>query len=421
MNRVPAPRSMLAHLVRLALDANDDERTESAKVGLLGMLVGSMLILAVWGTIYAFLGEYVVASLYLAHAIGALAALALFVRGGLDYRILLNVQLALVIIVPLLVSLRLGGLGPSGSILWGFCAPLGALIVLGAREARVWFLAFMGSLIALTVLQPGLYPSEIVPFSALAVIRGLNILAVACFVFALMGFLLEQLRRERARADALLLNILPKEIAAALKTERRSIANLYPEVTILFADVVDFTPMSARMAPGDLIDLLDRVFSHFDMLVEREGLEKIKTIGDCYMVAAGVPTPRPDHAYVVAGIALDMLEYVQDETFKDGWTINLRIGMNSGPVVAGVIGRKKFLYDLWGDTVNTASRMETSGEPGRIQITRATYERIKDRFVCEPRGTISVKGKGEMEVWHLLARMTVRERMAFALAGMRAS
>jgi guanylate cyclase len=153
-----------------------------------------------------------------------------------------------------------------------------------------------------------------------------------------------------------------------------------------------------------VVGYLDHLFSHFDELAERYGLEKIKTIGDCYMVAAGVPTPRPDHARALALMALDMLEAMRSADEVAHLGLELRVGINSGPVVAGVIGRKRFLYDLWGDAVNTASRMESHGTPGRIQITRATYELLSDEFELEPRGTIAVKGKGEVEAWHLLCR-----------------
>jgi len=166
--------------------------------------------------------------------------------------------------------------------------------------------------------------------------------------------------------------------------------------------VVDFTPWSERLPPAEVVAYLDHIFSHFDELAERYGLEKIKTIGDCYMVAAGVPTARPDHAHALALMALDMLEAMRSADDVRDLGHELRVGINSGPVVAGVIGRKRFLYDLWGDAVNTASRMESHGTPGRIQITRATYELLADEFECEPRGTIAVKGKGEVEAWYLV-------------------
>jgi class 3 adenylate cyclase len=150
--------------------------------------------------------------------------------------------------------------------------------------------------------------------------------------------------------------------------------------------------------------MLDQLFGHFDDLADRYDVEKIKTLGDAYMAASGIPQPRPDHAQCLASMALDMLDAVRDQGAMGSLGFELRIGINSGPVVAGVIGRKRFLYDLWGDAVNTAGRMQTEGTPGRIQITRATYELLKDEFVCEPRGTVAVRGKGEMETWYLLGR-----------------
>jgi guanylate cyclase len=153
-----------------------------------------------------------------------------------------------------------------------------------------------------------------------------------------------------------------------------------------------------------VVEMLDQLFGHFDSLAERYDVEKIKTIGDCYMAAAGIPSPRSDHARTLALMALDMLDAVREQGAMGSLGFELRIGINSGPVVAGVIGRKRFLYDLWGDAVNTAGRMQTEGTPGRIQITRATYELLKDEFVCEPRGTVPVKGKGDMETWYLVGK-----------------
>ncbi len=157
------------------------------------------------------------------------------------------------------------------------------------------------------------------------------------------------------------------------------------------------------MTPEELVSLLNEVFSQIDTLVDQYGLEKIKTIGDCYMAAAGVPRPRPDHAHALAQLALDIQDYVEHTPVK-GRQIHLRIGINSGPVVAGVIGHKKFAYDLWGDAVNTASRMESHGAAGVIQITRSTYELIRDEFICEPQGQVVIKGKGEMAVWRVMGK-----------------
>ena len=198
----------------------------------------------------------------------------------------------------------------------------------------------------------------------------------------------------------LLLNILPREISEALKAGPRTIAEQYDEASILFADVVEFTPMAKGMTALSLVDLLNEVFQCFDTLVEKYDLEKIKTIGDCYMVAAGVPRRRADHARVLVQLALDMQEAVASRPFG-GRRLAFRIGINSGPVVAGVIGRKKFIYDLWGESVNLASRMESHGRPGTIQITERTWRLVKDDFACEDGGTIDVKGAGPTRVWRV--------------------
>jgi guanylate cyclase len=215
---------------------------------------------------------------------------------------------------------------------------------------------------------------------------------------------LEMLRVEQLKSENLLLNILPPEIAQVLKNENRTIADYIEQASVLFADVVNFTPMSASMTATELVELLNEVYSHFDALVEKYDLEKIKTIGDCYMVAAGVPRRRADHALVITQLALDIRDYVARHQFR-GHQLQFRIGINSGSVVAGVIGRKKFAYDLWGDTVNTASRMESHGSGGFIQITEDTYNLIKNDFGCEPRGKIQVKGKGEIDVWYVMDRL----------------
>jgi class 3 adenylate cyclase len=226
------------------------------------------------------------------------------------------------------------------------------------------------------------------------------VLCVIGFVYYLMAERVEgALDRERQRSEQLLLNILPAPIAARLKAGEEPIADRLEDVTIMFCDIVDFTPLAQRIPPDDVVELLNRIFCRIDELVDRYGLEKIKTIGDAYMVAAGVPEPRDDHAEAVARLALDLVRVVE----QTGTGLRMRIGINSGPVVAGVIGRRKFSYDLWGDSVNLAARMESHGVPGRVQVSEATKDLLQARFEVEERGVIEVKGKGNMRTWFVTA------------------
>lgn len=211
----------------------------------------------------------------------------------------------------------------------------------------------------------------------------------------------QMLQTEQERSERLLLNILPKPVADRLKQSPDAIAERFEEVTVLFADIVGFTPLSARIAPELLVNTLNDIFSLFDHLAEKHGLEKIKTIGDAYMAVAGLPMPRPDHAQAVANMALDIQREIG--RVADG-ALKVRIGIHTGPVVAGVIGKKKFSYDLWGDTVNIASRMEAQGIACGIQVTQATYQQLRDRYLFEERGLVSVKGKGEMLTYLLVGK-----------------
>ena len=215
---------------------------------------------------------------------------------------------------------------------------------------------------------------------------------------------LEQLSAEREKSERLLLNVLPKSIADRLKQGETTIADNFPDVTVLFADLVDFTQMASQMPAGELVSSLNEIFSKFDWLAELHHLEKIKTIGDAYMVVGGVPTPRKDHAEAVAEIALDMQKVVRRVSTDEGISFEVRIGICSGPVIAGIIGSKKFIYDLWGDTVNIAFRMQSLGEPGQIQVSESTYELLKNKYEFEQRGKIEVKGKGRMTTCFLTGR-----------------
>lgn len=199
---------------------------------------------------------------------------------------------------------------------------------------------------------------------------------------------------ERARSDGLLRNMLPEPIAERLKRQQRVIADAFGEVTVLFADIVDFTAHAERTPPEATVALLNELFSQFDGLTEARGLEKIKTVGDAYMVAGGLPDPMPDHAGAAAEVALEILNVVDRRSLPDGGPVRLRIGIASGPVVAGVIGRRRFSCDLWGDTVNTASRMETTGVPGCIQVTERTRQLLGDRYLFRERGMIRSRARG---------------------------
>jgi class 3 adenylate cyclase len=229
-------------------------------------------------------------------------------------------------------------------------------------------------------------------------------------MFAAVLVLGEAVRRGRAlqleqeRSERLLLNVLPAPIAARLKAGEGVIADAFPEVTVLFADLVDFTRRSQRIGPAQVVATLNELFSAFDRLAQRHGLEKIKTIGDAYMVAGGLPQPRPDHAQAVAELALAMREEVARRADPSGQPLAVRIGIDTGPVEAGVIGTAKFSYDLWGDTVNTASRMESHGVAGCIQVTERTYQRLRDGYRFQRRGPIQVRGKGEMVTYFLVGR-----------------
>jgi adenylate cyclase len=212
---------------------------------------------------------------------------------------------------------------------------------------------------------------------------------------------LDQLHRENQR---LLLNVLPAPIAEKLKKQTGIIAERFDDVSVLFADIVGFTPLSARLSPTELLELLNRIFSDFDELAGRHGLEKIKTIGDSYMVAGGLPEPHPDHLALMAALAIEMHENIRQVGHNFGG-LSLRVGLHVGSVIAGVIGMRKFIYDVWGDTVNTASRLESHGATGRVQVSEAVFLRLQDRFIFEPRGAIELKGRGPMNTYFLNAQM----------------
>jgi adenylate cyclase len=406
-------------LARIGADPGDDEDLRHKKALLVLIAVVIMPISVVWGILYLALGSAVGIAPLVYFAI-SVASLVVFARTK-GFRFLLVVQLLDILVAPTAGGqMLIGGFLPSGGVgLWGILAPLGALVFLEVRQAVRWFGAFVFVFVLTGVLGEVLFVDADLPVWFTSTMLALNVIGAGSVAFTLLASFANQrnraltaLRAEQAKSEALLTNVLPSSIAERLKVATQTIADHFDAATILFADVVDFTPLARRLPPADVVGILDRLFSHCDTLVERHGLEKIKTIGDCYMAVAGVPVPCADHARRTALLALDMRDMLATTRIAGQARLELRIGINSGPVVAGVIGTKRFLYDLWGDTVNTASRMEEHGTPGEIQITSATYELLKDEFFCRERGTISVKGQGEMETWYLVGSRSDHPRTA---------
>jgi guanylate cyclase len=289
-------------------------------------------------------------------------------------------------------------------ILWSLLCPFGALVFDEVRSAVRWFALFLG----LVAISPffGTRPLNGLPLSLVTLFFVLNIATVSSIAFVLLASFVHQLGREQVRSESLLLNVLPKAIADRLKRSPGIIAEGYDEATILFADVVNSTPLTRELSPREMVSLLDEYVAHFDDLAVRHGLEKIRTIGDNWMGVAGVPLPCDDHARRAARMALDLLDYVRDRQRGSPPYLAFRVGLNSGAVVGGVIGRTKFVFDIWGDPVNIASRMESTGVPGRIQIGPATRALLEPEFVLEPRGAVEVKGGGTIQTWFLVGART---------------
>lgn len=401
-------RSRLSWLTQFAALPEDSEEEALQKSSLI--ISSSMFIPAgiVWGSIYLIYGETQAGVIPLGYSVFSLLSLVYFsiTRQFNIYRLS---QLALILLCPFFLMLALGGFfNGSAVILWSVISPFGAILFASPKTAPRWLAAYLGLVLVGGLLQPIIGGENNLPEPVIIAFFVLNIGTVSAAAFVLIFYFvrgkneaLNLLALEREKSERLLLNVLPEEIAAELKQKQGTIADQYDSASVLFADLVGFTPLSNELSPREMVDLLNAIFSHFDGLVARYGLEKIRTIGDNYMVAAGVPVPRPDHAHALAAMALEMMAYVREDRDCRERGIQFRLGMNSGPLIAGVLGKHKFHYDIWGDTVNTASRMESNGVPGKIQITAATYDLIGDEFVCVPRGNVAIKGKGELATWFL--------------------
>jgi guanylate cyclase len=405
--------------VDAGLDPADDAQTRLRKrmLVLVVIITTAIIIAALLSTLAA--GDprsAVVPVVYAALSTMGVAHLVATKRMAL----LLYSQLAMVLLLPALQQWLLGGfVASASSVLYSMNAPLLAVVLVGPRRARWWFVAFAGVVVVsgfadawLTrTVVPADVPIVLFFVLTIVVVGLLAWLPLAFFVEARRRLVAEldarnlDLQRERQRSEALLLTILPDGIAARLKDGEHPIADRYREVAVLFADIADFTPTAQQMDPGEVISGLNHIFSQFDRLAATLGLEKVKTIGDAYMAVAGAPQPCPDGVERIARMALAMRDLTAELTFG-GKPLRMRIGIDVGPVVAGVIGESRFIWDLYGDVVNTAARMESHGVPGEIQLTERVRARLPDGFPVRERGLIDVKGKGAMRTYLLTAGPT---------------
>ena len=401
----------IARLAALGVDQTDseDERLRKATLTLAATLMATMAI--VWVATYWSLGLWRSGAIPFGYQLATAAGLLAFAHTR-RFGPFQTSQLVMILALPFLLQASLGGFRTSSAVeLWAVTAPLGALLFRGVRRATPWFIAFVVATVASGALEPGLHGEGHVPTSIVIAFFVLNLLGVSTTVYLLLRYfigererVLHALRVEQGRSERLLLNILPATIAERLKDGPDVIADGFDVVTVLFADIVGFTAFAHARPPAEVVALLDRLFSEFDELADRHGLEKIKTIGDAYMVAGGLPVPRPDHQVAIAEMALDMCTAVDRFRAEAGVELAIRVGIDSGPVVAGVIGHRKFSYDIWGDTVNMASRMEAQGLPACIQVTHNVYEHLRGRYEFRERGTIDVKSKGPTKTYLLLGR-----------------
>ena len=422
-------RSWLQGLNDRIISETDSEQDKLKKTlaifacGLMGC--GSM----VWLAIYQAMGIRFSATVPLVYILVSVASLAIFVwnRNFVFFR---TVQVTLFLFVPFLMQWSIGSyVSSSGVMLWALLAPIGVMIFQGARQSIPWFFAYI-VMAAFSgffdyYLGKGVEPG--ITIQSIAVFFTLNFVAMSGIIYLLIGYFVGErdkleetldkqnrlLKWEQERSERLLLNILPAPIAKRLKDSHTTIADGFADVTVMFADIIDFTHLSEKMPPKFIVAMLNEVFSHFDILAEKYDLEKIKTIGDAYMVAGGLDAhyremspgePDIDYSDSVVSMAIEMRDYVRTLTDERISHLQIHVGISSGPVVAGVIGTKKFIYDLWGDTVNLASRVTDEAGASTILVDFATYKRLRNLYEFEGPIRFNAKGKGEVEAYMVVAR-----------------
>ena len=421
-------RSWLGSLSQRVITEHDTEHEKLNKT-LLIFACGLMGFAAmVWLAIYQAMGIRFSATVPFTYMVISAASLGLYLWNG-NFPLFRFIQTSLFLFVPFVMQWSIGCyVSSSGVMLWALLAPMGVMVFQGARESLPWFFAY----IVMTAvsgffdyfLTEGLEAG--VSMQSIAVFFALNFAAMSTIVYLLFSVFIRQrdklaarigeqhelLKEEQEKSERLLLNILPGPIAHRLKQQQSTIADGFADVTVMFADIIDFTRLSEEMSPRLMVALLNEVFSRFDQLAEKHRLEKIKTIGDAYMVAGGLDEHHRgkgdsekddrDYSAAVCNMALEMLNYMETRSGFRRAQLRIHVGIGTGPVVAGVIGMKKFIYDLWGDTVNIASRVTAEAGAGSILVDTATYKRVRHLFDFEGPQMLMVKGKGELAAYRLI-------------------
>jgi class 3 adenylate cyclase len=401
-------------------DADDVKLKKSLLMFAMGLTVAAPVL---WPTLYGALGLSLPASVPFGYQLVSLGTLLVYlVTRNFDlFRVL---QLSLYLFFPFVLQWQLGDfITASGFVLWGLLAPIVAVLVYSPRDSIPWFVAYIVLIAAAAgadyyLFAEGAKPAPVPP-KTIVVFFALNFIAISSVVYFLLRYAAVErdkskarmeeahrlLQAEQERSERLLLNILPGPVAERLKMEDGTIADGFADVTVMFADIVNFTTLAEGMSPNQIFAMLNKVFSSFDSLAERHGLEKIKTIGDAYMVAGGLNDESSvNYSEAIAQMALDMRDLLASDLSVNDHRLEIRMGIGTGPVVAGVVGKKKFIYDLWGDTVNLASRITAESVPGMVQVDVTTYRRLRNRFEFDPPKTLYLKGKGDTTVYTLRGR-----------------
>jgi class 3 adenylate cyclase len=401
-------------------DADDVKLKKSLLMFAMGLTVAAPVL---WLTLYGAMGLNLPASVPFGYQLVSLGTLLVYlVTRNFDlFRVL---QLSLYLFFPFVLQWHLGDfITASGFVLWGLLAPIVAVLVYSPRDSLPWFVAYIVLIAAAAgadyyLFAEGARPAPVPP-KTIVVFFALNFVAISSVVYFLLRYAAVErdkskarmeeahrlLQAEQERSERLLLNILPGPVAERLKMEDGTIADGFADVTVMFADIVNFTTLAEGMSPNQIFAMLNKVFSSFDSLAEKHGLEKIKTIGDAYMVAGGLNDESSvNYSEALAQMALDMRDLLASDLSVNDHRLEIRMGIGTGPVVAGVVGKKKFIYDLWGDTVNLASRITAESVPGMVQVDVTTYRRLRNRFEFDPPKTLYLKGKGDTTVYTLRGR-----------------